>query len=147
MARITGMISLAFAGALLATTSLAQAPAEPAMPGGDLQYPVDPARPFGDIDITAAGATHEEVEAYLGGLTGAQVIAVIRSCNVIRPGFGGDFEENPPANAPAAGGGAPAAGAPAPGAPAPGADIEYPADAVAFCGHVNMILFGIEDED
>src|SRR5215207_8712123 len=104
MSRITGAFSIALIGGLLASTAFAQDPAPAGVepdPGDLARYDaanVDPARPFGDIDVTAAGATPEEVLTFLRGLTGAQVLETIQRCQVVAPVMGGgDFAENPPA--------------------------------------------------
>ncbi|MGD9740391.1 MAG: hypothetical protein AB7S41_18195 [Parvibaculaceae bacterium] len=159
MSRMTGMISVALAGGLLASAAFAQDPAPPGVepdPGDLARYDaanVDPAFPFGDIDVTAAGTTREEVLAFLRSLTGAQVLETIQRCHVISPYMGGDFEENPPAageaGAPAAGAaGAPAGGAaaaPPAAAAAPAPGPAYPAEAAALCTMVNAIVFNLED--
>jgi len=44
---------------------------------------VDPAKPFGELDVTAAGATGDEIKTFFNGLTPEQQTELQQRCGVI----------------------------------------------------------------
>jgi hypothetical protein len=85
-----GIATLLASAALMTVAGVSGAMAQDAAAAGPSTLKwnstnVDPANPFGDIDVTAAGSTAAEVETYLAGLSGDQVIELLGRCSVITP--------------------------------------------------------------
>jgi len=70
--------------AVAATPAAAQSGAED-LPPDFTPDTVTPDDPFGDIDVSGAGQTVGEIYTFAAGLSGAELIEVLRRCQVIHP--------------------------------------------------------------